>query len=450
MPDALISVYDKSGLDDLASGLVELGWRLFASAGTCRFLSERGIESASTDGLTGFESLLEGRVKTLHPVLHAGILARGDERERMKREGQPVFDMVVVDFYPFTYARERFEATDRELVELIDIGGPAMGRAAAKNWEHVLVVPGPSCYGDVLRAARDGALDADLRRRMASRLYGITALYDLEVSVKLEEGLEEGLRYGENPHQKAWLHRTWPPLGIGLAELVHGSSMSYNNYLDADAAMSLAADMPAGSCAAVIIKHGNPCGAALGDSPLDAFEKAFAADTVSPYGGILALNAEVDLGLVERLKGLFLELLIAPGFEEEALQRLRKRKKLRVLRSDLRPKAQLELRSVEGGILLQTPDATAPEVSSADAVTSRKPSGAEMAALDLAWRVCRGVRSNAIVVAAPDRILGIGAGQMSRIESLGLACARAEAAGLSVAGGVLASDGFFPFRDGVD
>jgi phosphoribosylaminoimidazolecarboxamide formyltransferase/IMP cyclohydrolase len=328
-----------------------------------------------------------------------------------------------------------------------------MARAASKNWEHVIVAPGPESYEEVLEAIRSDRADADFRRAMASRLYGITALYDLRVSIKLEEGLSDGLRYGENPHQKAWLHHFWPKSGIGTAELLHGTTMSYNNYLDADAAISLASDMPAdGRSAVVILKHGNPCGAGIADSPGEAFELAFSADRISPYGGILATNSLVDYELVERLKGLFLELLIAPGFEDSALERLRKRKKLRVLRSSLpmRSSADLELRSVHGGLLIQEPDCSAPEAIEAEVVTRRGPENGERAALDLAWRICRGTKSNSIVLATSERVVGVGAGQMSRIESLDLACRRADAAGLSIEGAVLASDGFFPFRDGID
>ena len=447
---AIISVYNKTGLAEFASGLLELGWDLYASGGTARVLEENSLDVTPTEKITGISSLLGGRVKTLHPELHAAILATGKDRDKRISENKPVFDLVAVDFYPFENVSD-LSAEDPELVEMIDIGGPAMIRAASKNWKHVIAATGRETFPEVLRNISEGENTESFRRRMASIAFGRTALYDLEVSMSLERGFTPELRYGENPHQSAGVFYCYPREGFGSMDILGGKPLSYNNYLDANAACDLVSDFAEDSVKLVLLKHGNPCGAGIGKYPLEAFENAFRADKISPYGGILAVNTEVDIDLVKGLKGLFLEIVLAPSYTPEALERLQKRKKLRVLRMPVGKNRSKQFRSIWGGILIQKPDFSAcGEIYSARIVTKRKPTEKEKAALDFTWKVCRCVKSNAIVLGDHKGIIGVGAGQMSRIESMELALKRAKSAGLEIRGSVLASDGFFPFRDGPD
>ena len=445
---ALISVWNKKGLEKFASGLSMLGWRIYASGGTADAIRKSGIEVTSTEEITGIDSLLGGRVKTLHPELHASILAASDDRLLREKEGKPLFDLVVVDFYPFSMT-DGMEPDDPELVELIDIGGPTMIRAAAKNWRHVIAAAGADVFQEVLEAVSDGRDDENFRRVMAARTFDITSRYDLEVAVSLERGIVPALRYGENPHQYASVHFTWPLEGFGRAEILGGKALSYNNYLDATAAWDLASEMPKNTYSAVLMKHGNPCGAGTGKTSVEAFTHAFRADTISPYGGILAVNRNVDMELVAELKGLFLEIVLAPSFDDDALERLQKRKKLRILRMPEGHEEGRQIRSVWGGLLIQEADSVS-GLENVDIVSERKPTAAELQAMDLLWIVCRSVKSNAIVIGDSVGTLGVGAGQMSRIESLDLAIRRAEREGHSLNGAVLASDGLFPFRDAVD
>lgn len=425
-----------------------MGWVLHASGGTAGCITSLGIPVSPTEEITGISSLLGGRVKTLHPALHAGILAAGDDRTRMEADGGVVFDLVAVDFYPFE-SRPDIPGDDPSAVELIDVGGPAMARAAAKNYAHVISAAGGECFREVLEAISGGRDDILFRRMMASRTFDAAASYDLAVSLKLSEGIEPGLRYGENPHQSARVHFGARRDGFSAASLLHGDALSYNNYLDASAAWDLVRDLP--EKALVVVKHGNPCIAARAEDLVTAWERAFAADSSSPYGGVLAVNASVDGELVEKLKGVFLELVLAPGFEPAALERLRTRKKLRVLGMPPGRETGLQIRSIWGGLLVQEPDpGAAGDLASARLAGSRAPTPVEAKAMDLAWRICRVVKSNAMVVCGPDAALGIGAGQMSRIESFDLAVRRAAAAGLDIRGAALASDGLIPFRDTVD
>ncbi len=445
---ALMSCHSKKNLAGLAEGLHRLGWTLHASGGTADFIRSLGCPVSPTEEITGISSLLGGRVKTLHPELHAGILAEGGDRSRMAAEGRIVFDLVAVDFYPFE-ENASLPGDDPSAVELIDVGGPAMARAAAKNYRHVISAAGGECFDEVLRAVSSDLDTIEFRRRMAARTFDATASYDLMVSLKLSEGISPGLRYGENPHQKACVHFGARSEGFSSARLLHGESLSYNNYLDASAAWDLVGDLP--DHALVVIKHGNPCCVAIAGDLASAWEDAVAADSASPYGGVLAVSSEVGTDLVDRLKGLFLELILAPSFESAALDRLRTRKKLRVLEMPVGRETGPQIRSIWGGLLVQEPDPGAgDDLAKAGVRSSRPPSDGEKRAMDLAWRVCRTVKSNAMVICDDHRALGIGAGQMSRIESLDLAVRRASAAGLDLAGSALASDGLIPFRDVVD
>ncbi len=446
---ALISAWNKDGLEEFARGLSVMGWEIWASGGTADLIEKAGTAVRRTEELTGISSILGGRVKTLHPELHASILADGEARDSRLLEGKPVFDLVAVDFYPFSLA-EDMDPVSRETIELVDIGGPTMARGAAKNWHHVISATGSDVFPFVLKTIEEGLDDRLFRREMASRTFSITSAYDLRVSLKLEEGIAPALRYGENPHQKAAVHFAWPREGFGSAEVLGGKALSYNNYLDASAACSIAADFTGGLPCVVLAKHGNPCGVGCGGSAREAFLNAFRADRVSPYGGILACTSAVDMELVKELKGIFLEIIIAPEFDEDALSRLQKRKNLRILRMPIAADSALLLRSIWGGLLVQEPDLSVENAAECRVVTERKPAAAELIALDFAWKVVKGVKSNAIVIGDSNGTLGVGIGQPSRIESLDLAVRRAIRENNELYGSVLASDAFFPFRDGPD
>lgn len=443
---ALISVYDKTGLEEFAGGLHRSGYRIFASGGTAGVLEAAGVPVTPTETLTGIVSMLGGRVKTLHPALHAAILADGDDRERMRASGQPVFDLVAVDLYPFHRAGN-LPPDSRETVELVDVGGPTMARAAAKNWVHVVSALGIGCFPEVLRTLEAGGNTPEFRRRMAARTFSLTSDYDLQVALKLEEGFAPELRYGENPHQKARIHFTEPPRGFAGVAIPGGRTMSYNNYADASAACALAADLPPDMAGVVLLKHGNPCGVGVGETLCEAFENAFRSDRQSPYGGILACNGTVDGELAARLKDLFLEVIIAPDYREDALNRLSRRKNLRVIRLAPGRDTGPSVKSIWGGLLIQEQDGSLERPDRWTVVTAREPGPGEMEALDLAWRVVKGVRSNAIVIGDRKGTLGIGIGQPSRLESLDLAVRRALREGNDLSGSVLASDAFFPFSD---
>ena len=446
---ALVSAWNKQGLEDFAMGLSALDWEIWASGGTADVIGKAGVAVRRTEELTGISSILGGRVKTLHPELHASILADSEARELRLLEGKPVFDLVAVDFYPF-YKAKNMDPASRKTIELVDIGGPTMARGAAKNWHHVISATGSDVFPKVLATIQKGLDNQFFRREMASRTFSITSAYDLHVSLKLEEGIAPALRYGENPHQKAAIHFSWPREGFGIAEVLGGKALSYNNYLDASAACSIAADLTGGVPCVVLAKHGNPCGVGCGDSVADAFKNAFRADRISPYGGILACTSTVDIELVRELKGIFLEIVIAPEFDDDALARLQKRKNLRILRMPIANDSALLQRSIFGGMLVQEPDLAVENAGECTVVTERKPSAEELIALDLAWKVVKGVKSNAIVIGDGSGTLGVGIGQPSRIESLDLAVRRALREGNDLSGSVLASDAFFPFRDGPD
>jgi phosphoribosylaminoimidazolecarboxamide formyltransferase/IMP cyclohydrolase len=444
---ALISVYDKTGLAAFARGLCDLGYTLYASGGTAGEIGKQGIPVVPTETITGVVSLLGGRVKTLHPELHAAILADGADREQRVNEGRVVFDIVAVDYYPFHKALD-LPADSREAIELVDVGGPTMARAAAKNWAHVVSAVGTQIFPEVLEALEKGGNTPGFRRRMAARTFSVTSDYDLLVALKLEEGFTPELRYGENPHQKARIHFTEPKRGFSEAEIPGGKAMSFNNYADASAACALAADLPTDRTGVVLLKHGNPCGAGVGNTATEAFENAFRADRQSPYGGILACNRTIDAELTARLKELFLEVIIAPDYSEDAMKRLLKRPNLRIIRLKPERDTQPTIRSIWGGFLVQEQDGTIESRETWTTVTARKPTGQEMEALDIAWRVVKGVKSNAIVIGDRKGTLGVGIGQPSRVESLDLAVRRAVREGNDLTGSVLASDAYFPFRDG--
>ncbi len=469
---ALISVYDKRGLEELARGLSRLGVEIVSTGGTLKFLEEKGIAVTGVSGVTGFPEILDGRVKTLHPKVHGGILADRavpEHLEALATHGIDLVDVVVVNLYPFreTVARG---ASFAETIEMIDVGGPAMIRAAAKNAGGVVVVVDPDDYPRVLAALAEGGGVAPegLRRELAVKAFRHTASYDVAISEWLAaqeagtvepfpawETLElrrEGvLRYGENPHQGGAVYAIEGGPGVfGGFTALQGKELSWNNLLDADAARKMAGMFDETAEAAVIVvKHNNPCGIGRGRDLAEAYKRAVATDPVSAFGSVIALNREADGALAEAMADLFVEVLLAPGFSPEARERFGAKKNLRLIECPLyRPHArESELRALDGGFLAQPPDGYPDAPLSWTVPTKRQPSPEERRALEFAWKVVRYVKSNAIVVANADQTVGIGAGQMSRVDSCRLAVEKAQ---LPVTGTVAASDAFFPFRDGPD
>jgi phosphoribosylaminoimidazolecarboxamide formyltransferase/IMP cyclohydrolase len=460
---ALLSVSDKRGIEAFAAGLVELGYEIVSTGNTARTLAAAGIPVRPVSDVTGFPEILGGRVKTLHPAIHAGILARRDDPGHMAAldvHGIAPIDIVAVNLYPFSETIARPDVTLAEAVEQIDIGGPALVRAAAKNHDSVLVVVSPEDYDPVLTALRSEAVTPDLRRRLAARAFAHTAAYDAAIAAYLSDEpfpetlplafhKAQDLRYGENPHQRAALYGAFHT----FFEQLHGRELSYINILDIAAVQGLIEEFdPQEGAALAIVKHTNPCGVGIGATPLEAWEKAFATDREAPFGGIIAVNQTLDLPLAQAIDEIFSEIVIAPAFADDALALLRKKKNRRLMRA-LRPvrlARGLAYHSVPGGILAQEPDLAPLDEEPFQVVTQRAPTETERAALRFAWRVVKHVKSNAIVFAAADRTLGIGAGQMSRVDSTRVAVWKAQNAGLSLAGSVIASDALFPFPDSVE
>jgi phosphoribosylaminoimidazolecarboxamide formyltransferase/IMP cyclohydrolase len=460
---ALLSVSDKRGIEAFAAGLVELGYEIVSTGNTARTLAAAGIPVRPVSDVTGFPEILGGRVKTLHPAIHAGILARRDDPGHMAAldvHGIAPIDIVAVNLYPFSETIARPDVSFAEAIEQIDIGGPALVRAAAKNHDSVLVVVSPDDYDPVLTALRSEAVTPDLRRRLAARAFAHTAAYDAAIAAYLSDEpfpetlplafrKAQDLRYGENPHQRAALYGEFHT----FFEQLHGRELSYINILDIAAVQGLIEEFdPQEGAALAIVKHTNPCGVGIGATPLEAWEKAFATDREAPFGGIIAVNQTLDLPLAQAIDEIFSEIVIAPAFADDALALLRKKKNRRLMRA-LRPvrlARGLAYHSVPGGILAQEPDLAPLDEEPFQVVTQRAPTETERVALRFAWRVVKHVKSNAIVFAAADRTLGIGAGQMSRVDSTRVAVWKAQNAGLSLAGSVIASDALFPFPDSVE
>ena len=460
---AILSVYDKAGLEGFARGLVELGFEIYSTGGTRRALESAGVEVHSVSELTGFPEIMGGRVKTLHPGVHAGILANRAEPSHMEalaEQGLEAIDLVAVNLYPFEATVARPGVTVEEAIENIDIGGPTMIRAAAKNHASVVVVVDPADYSAVLESLRAGEVAEPIRRRLAAGAFAHTAAYDSAIA-EYTRDLEEteawprqysvagtkaqDLRYGENPHQAAALYRRGVNRGgVAGARQLQGIELSYNNIVDVDAAWDLVQDLPAPSAA--IIKHTNPSGAATGETLADAYQRAYECDPQSAFGGIVALNQEVDEETAHRVASIFVEAVVAPGYTEAAAEVFNAKKKLRVL--EIQPAApNIAIKVVSGGFLVQTHDAASLRRSDMRSVGVRTPTDAEWEQLLLAWKVVRHVKSNAIVLASDGAAVGVGAGQMSRVESVQLAVQRA---GDAARGSVLASDAFFPMPDGVE
>jgi phosphoribosylaminoimidazolecarboxamide formyltransferase / IMP cyclohydrolase len=461
---ALLGPYDKTGLVELARGLHERGVELVATGNTFRVLTEAGLPVVPVSEVTGAPEMLDGRVKTLHPAIHAGILARRDRPDHMRtleEHGYRPIDLVVAGLYPFA-ATVASGADSETVVENIDIGGPTMIRAAAKNSESVAVVVSPAQYPVVLEELRQaGAVSPATRRRLAAEAFAHVAAYDTAVADWLAAQLpDEGmprhfttggeliaeLRYGENPHQRGALYDVpGIPGGVAHARQLQGPALSFTNWLDADAAAGLVAEFE--ETAAAVIKHTNPCGFATGESPLDAYRRAYDCDPRSAYGGIVALNRTLDLATAQELARTFLEIVICPAIDDAAAARLARKERLRVLLVERPAGSAHDVRSLSGGLLVQTRDRVVVDRSSMQVVSKRAPGETEWADLLVAWRVCRHVKSNAIVVVSDRMAVGVGAGQMSRVEAAELAVARA---GDRVGGTVAASDAFFPVPDGLE
>ncbi|MFF9047615.1 bifunctional phosphoribosylaminoimidazolecarboxamide formyltransferase/IMP cyclohydrolase [Streptomyces parvulus] len=466
---ALVSVYDKTGLEELARGLHEAGVELVSTGSTAGRISAAGVPVTKVEELTGFPECLDGRVKTLHPKVHAGILADlrlESHRQQLGELGVEPFDLVVVNLYPF---RETVAsgATPDECVEQIDIGGPSMVRAAAKNHPSVAVVTSPARYADVLAAVKDGGFDLTARKRLAAEAFQHTAAYDVAVASWFASEYApvddtsfpdflgatyeraHTLRYGENPHQPAALYTSPGGGGLAQAEQLHGKEMSYNNYTDTDAARRAAYDHDE-PCVA-IIKHANPCGIAVGADVAEAHRKAHACDPLSAFGGVIAVNRPVSKEMAEQVAEIFTEVVVAPGYEDGALEALTKKKNIRVLRAPEAPAAPVEVKPVDGGALLQVTDrlqAEGDDPATWTLATGEALSPGELADLAFAWKACRAVKSNAILLAKDGASVGVGMGQVNRVDSAKLAVERAGAE--RAQGAYAASDAFFPFPDGLE
>lgn len=467
---ALLSVSDKSGLADFARSLAGRGYQLLSTGGTAKLLRDAGLTVTDVSEYTGFPEMMEGRIKTLHPKIHGGLLCRRDSADHLaqaKAHGIGMIDLVVVNLYPFEQTVAKPHCTFAEAIENIDIGGPSMLRSAAKNHAAVTVVCDPADYNRVLEALDDEAKLAPLRRELALKVFQRTGAYDTAIGAYLAAqqastpdlnaiaGFPEkytlslpkaqSLRYGENPHQRAALYGSFGD----CFEQLQGKELSYNNILDITSAAYLIGEFEKATVA--ILKHTNPCGVASAPTLLEAWEQAYATDRQAPFGGIIVVNRTVDEPLAKAIAEIFSEVIIAPGFDNAAKAIFAKKKNLRLMvaKANIRAETLLEVRSVVGGILVQDRDHKPISPSSWKVVTKRAPTEQEWAALHFGWRVVKHVKSNAIVYAAAERTLGVGAGQMSRVDSSKIAVWKAGEAGLSLKGSIVASDAFFPFPDGL-
>ncbi len=471
---ALISVSDKGGIVDFAKELSGLGVEILSTGGTARALKESGIDVKDVSEHTGFPEMMDGRLKTLHPKIHGGLLYRRDnpkDKEETEKHGIQPIDMVVVNLYPFEQTVSKPDVSFDDAIENIDIGGPTMIRAAAKNFRDVAVIVDPEDYAKVLNEIKSGGGEVSYHTKLylARKVFSHTAQYDTLISNYLNaqgdssETFPENfnatyrkisdVRYGENPHQKAAVYRE--PLNNGLslvdAKILQGKAMSFNNYLDSSAVIDLAKEytkMPT----AVIVKHNNPCGIASADTLSKAYRIAFETDPVSAFGGVIHLNGTVDEATAKEILGLFCEIIIAPGFDDAALKLLGEKPNIRLLELDISKEVSgYEMRKIQGGLLLQERDlGMIQDLKACEVVTKRAPNDEEYAAMAYAWRVCKHMKSNAIIYASQDRTLGIGCGQTSRVDSARLAAMKAANYNISLKGSAVASDAFFPARDGID
>ncbi len=466
---ALISVSDKTGIVEMAKALDSMGVEILSTGGTAKALRDAGINVRDVSDYTGFPEMLDGRLKTLHPKIHGGLLARRDnekDMEDLKTHGIEPIDMVIVNLYPFEQTISKEGVTFTEAIENIDIGGPTMLRSASKNLQDVAVVVDPKDYEAIIQEMQnlDGDLSYKTRARLAKKVFEHTARYDTLIADYLSSVIEEeevfpetltmtfrlgsALRYGENPHQRAaFYYEKSNSLNLLDAKKLQGKDMSFNNYYDTHSALMLALEFDKPACA--IIKHNNPCGVAIGEKAADAYVKAFKTDPVSAFGGVIAFNTEVDGDAAKELTKIFIEVVIAPSFTDEALKIFSEKPNIRILEMpDMKkPIKGWDIKRIAGGVLLQDWDTAKVDVKSLKAVTKRQPTPDELEGLDFAWRVVKHVKSNAIVYAFKDRTAGLGIGQTSRVFSTKAGAANAV---VDLKGTVVASDGFFPFRDGID
>ncbi|MFB6799898.1 bifunctional phosphoribosylaminoimidazolecarboxamide formyltransferase/IMP cyclohydrolase [Peribacillus butanolivorans] len=463
---ALISVSDKTGIVEFAKGLIEAGFEIISTGGTKKTLQDNGVDVIGISDVTGFPEILDGRVKTLHPNVHGAVLAKhgdADHAAQLAEHNIEPIQLVCVNLYPFQATISKPDVTVEDAIENIDIGGPTMLRSSAKNHEYVTVIVDSNDYPTVLAELKDGGVSKTTNRRLAAKVFRHTAAYDAVISEYMTElageenpesltvtyELKQSLRYGENPHQKAAFYKK--PLGsvfsIAEAKQLHGKELSFNNINDADAALQIVKEF--NEPAAVAVKHMNPCGVGVGTTILEAYEKAYEADSTSIFGGIIALNREVDKATAEKLHEIFLEIIIAPGFTEEAVEVLTSKKNLRLLTIDFNAakKPERKLTSIEGGLLIQDRDAHSLKDAEVKVATKREPTLEEWKALELGWKIVKHVKSNAIVVCNDQMTLGVGAGQMNRVGAAKIAL---EQAGERATGSALASDAFFPMDDTVE
>ena len=467
---ALVSVSDKRGLIQFARGLADLGVEILSTGGTCRQLQEAGIEATEVSAKTGFPEIMDGRVKTLHPVIHGGLLGRrGIDEGVMEEHNIEPIDLLAVNLYPFEATISRADATLDEAVENIDIGGPAMIRAASKNHDGVAVVVDPEDYETVLETLKTEDMSIEYRRGLAAKAYAHTASYDTAItrylSASLNEdilgerflysgGVSERLRYGENPHQDAAFYSDQgaPKGSLALAQQIQGKALSYNNIADTDAALECVKQFTVPAC--VIVKHANPCGVAVSDDISGAYERAFQTDPTSAFGGIIAFNRSLDAATARSIiDRQFVEVIVAPAIDEDALAIVAEKKNVRLLRTGEWPDTTnggFDFKKVSGGLLVQTSDAGIVTESDLKVVTDKLPEPGQIKDMLFAWKVAKFVKSNAIVFCKDGMTIGVGAGQMSRVYSTKIAAIKAGDEGLSVEGSVMASDAFFPFRDGID
>lgn len=467
MPTALLSVFDKSGVVEFSRDLVALGWTLVSTGGTARALREAGLPVRDIEALTSFPEMLDGRVKTLHPAVHGGLLARRDVPDHMAaiaQHGIGTIDLVAVNLYPFRQTAARPGSSFQDVVEQIDIGGPSMLRSGAKNHASVWTIVDPADYGVVLGMLRAGEDGSVYRRRLAEKVYAHTAGYDAAIAgwfasqrgerfpedITMHARRAQSLRYGENPEQLAAFYAEEGDGGLAALQQRGGKELSFNNLLDLEGAL-LAAEPFSGDTCCAIVKHTTPCGIAVGASALDAYRKALACDPVSAFGSVIAFTVPVDTEAAEAISSLFVECIVAPSFSDEAIEILGRKKNLRVLEGTARwrPDA-LDVKRVRGGFLVQERAPSLLDEGAWQVVTARAPSPEERENLAFAWRAVASVKSNAIVLTRDRATIGIGAGQMSRVDAAFMAVHKAKAAGHDPRGAALGSDAFFPFRDGID
>ncbi|NOR36758.1 MAG: bifunctional phosphoribosylaminoimidazolecarboxamide formyltransferase/IMP cyclohydrolase [Woeseiaceae bacterium] len=466
---ALISVSDKRGLIPFAEGLSKLGIEILSTGGTCRSLRDAGIHVVEVSEKTGFPEIMDGRVKTLHPTIHGGLLGRrGTDEAVMEEHGIEPIDLLAVNLYPFEQTIARADATIDDAIENIDIGGPAMIRAASKNHDGVAVVVDPDDYDDVLESLKNDLLSLDARRTLAAKAYAHTASYDTAITKYLSSSLDqnplgdrilysgslvERMRYGENPHQEAafYIDQQAPKGSLATAEQLQGKALSYNNIADSDAALECVKQFAAPAC--VIVKHANPCGVAVAGGILEAYEKAFKTDPTSAFGGIIAFNRPLDAGTAKSIiDRQFVEVIVAPEIGDDAAEILKEKKNVRVLRTGdwAESSGGFDFKKVSGGLLVQGSDMGRITADDLKVVTDKAPTPEQIEDMLFAWTVVKYVKSNAIIFCKDNMTIGVGAGQMSRVYSTKIAAIKAADEELEVKGSVMASDAFFPFRDGID